>query len=75
MIRYIAIYMLLGAILSVVMYITSKRPLPIKREIAAHLTILLFWPIILVRIGKLFFKSDKEIQEISDRLDREEDAA
>lgn len=49
----IAIYFILGAILSVILGITSKHPLPLGREIRAHLSIMILWPVVLVHIIRL----------------------
>ena len=54
--EYVIIYMLLGSILSVIMYMTSKKPLPIRREIVAHTIIAFGWPLVLINIGRLAFK-------------------
>ena len=50
------IYLLLGAILSVSMALTSKHPLPLGREIRAHVAIALFWPLVLFNIGRIYRK-------------------
>jgi hypothetical protein len=51
--------MLLGAILSIVLAITSKHPIPIAREIRAHILIAIAWPFVLLNIGRIFSKTIK----------------
>ena len=62
--KYIALYFLYGAILSVVMYMTSKTKLPIKREIAAHLIIFLFWPAVVINLVRIYVKRSFEEDEL-----------
>ena len=52
-----AVYLLLGAILSTFMYISSRHPLPLGREICAHISITLFWPLVLFNIGRIFSRT------------------
>jgi hypothetical protein len=63
MLKIAIVYLLLGAILSTVMYMTSRHPLPLGREIAAHLTITLFWPIVLNNIGRIFGRLRKNQEQ------------
>lgn len=63
MYRFLTMYLLLGAILSVVMYMTSRHPLPFGREIRAHLAIALFWPIVLINIGRIFGRLRKNEEQ------------
>lgn len=52
--KFLAIYLLLGAILSTAMYMLSVWPLPLAREILAHSSIVLFWPLVLVHTVRIF---------------------
>ena len=56
--RLLAAYLLLGAVLSVAMYATSRTRLPLRRELAAHLAIILFWPFVLFYVVRLLLEDD-----------------
>lgn len=67
MFQAIAIYFLLGAILSVILGITSRHPLPLWREVIAHTTIAILWPIVLIHIALLLRRiSDSSAKSKSD---------
>ena len=60
--KFLAGYLLVGAIVSTAMYMVSVWPLPLAREILAHISIVLFWPLVLVHTVRIFFRTLRDKQ-------------